>query len=261
MLSHWLTQLSDRNPQFLREIKGRVKRRNMLVTLALSLVTQLLIVGYNWRRLGSAYAETSESNMMWRSWWFDIFNTTTWIALLLLLFLGSYLLVGDIAKEERRGTLAFVRLSPESAQSVLLGKLLGVPILLYAAIALAIPLHFWAAINAGLSLWTIANVYALVATSCSFVYAFATFHALGWGAKAQISYILPIPCFIYFLLWLFSFYGRYFNLHENVPQDSVFIASFEPCFFFNFLLVTFALLSFGLWSGCIHRFHLPPLRR
>lgn len=262
MLSHWLTQLSDRNPQLLREIKGRVTRRNMLVTLALSLVTQLLIAGYYGFPSDSAYAETSARQiMMWRHWWFDIFNTTTWLALLLLLFLGSYLLVEDIAKEERRGTLAFVRLSPESAQSILLGKLLGVPILLYAAIALAVPLHFWAAVNAGLSLLTIANVYALIATSCSFVYAFATFHALGWGAKAQIFYILPIPCFIYFLLWLFSFYGRYFDLHENVPQDSVFIASFEPCFFFSFLLTTFAVLSFGLWSGCIHRFHLPPLRR
>jgi ABC-type Na+ efflux pump permease subunit len=198
--------------------------------------------------------------MMWRSWWFDIFNTTTWIALLLLLFLGSYLLVEDIAKEERRGTLDFVRLSPESAQSVLLGKLLGVPILLYAAIVLAVPLHFWAAINAGLSLLTIANVYALIATSCSFAYAFATFHALGWGAKAQIFYILPIPCLIYFFLWLFSFYGRDLGLHENA-QDSVFIASFEPGFFFSFLLVTFTALSFELWSGCIHRFHLPPLRR
>jgi hypothetical protein len=260
MLSHWLTQLSDRNPQLLREVKGRVTRRNVLVTLALSLVTQLLIVGHHWRRIGSAYAETSTSKMMWRVWWFDIFNTLTWIALLLLLFLGSYLLVKDIAKEERRGTLAFVRLSPESAQSILLGKLLGVPILLYGAIALAVPLHLWAAINAELPLLTIANVYALVATSCSFVYAFATFHALGWGAKAQAFYVLPIPCFIYFLLWLFSFYGRYLDPQANAHGE-VFIASFEPGFFFSFLLVTLALPSFGLWWGCIHRFHLPPLRR
>ncbi|MBD2036442.1 hypothetical protein H6F76_15625 [Leptolyngbya sp. FACHB-321] len=259
MLTHWLTQLSDRNPQLLREIKGRVTRRHVLVTLALSLVTQLLIVGYHWRRLGAASAETSASPMMWRLWWFDIFNTTTWLALLLLLFLGSYLLVGDIAKEERRGTLAFVRLSPESAQSILLGKLLGVPILLYAAIALAVPLHFWAAVNAGLSLLTIANVYALAATSCSFVYTFATFHALGWGAQAQALYVLPIPCIIYFLLWLFSFYARYLGLPANV-YDTVLIASFKPSSFFSFLLVMLAVGSFGLWRGCIQRFHLPPLR-
>ena len=261
MLSHWFTQLSDRNPQLLREVKGRVTRRNVLVTLALSLVTQLLIVGYYGLPSDSAYAETSARQiMMWRSWWFDIFNTTTWIALLLLLFLGSYLLVEDIAKEERRGTLDFVRLSPESAQSVLLGKLLGVPILLYGAIALAVPLHFWAAINAGLSLLTIANVYALAATSCSFVYTFAMFYALGWGAKAQFWYVLPLPCIIYFLFWLFTFYGRDLGLHANV-HDEILSASFKPSSFFSFLLVMLAVGSFGWWRDCIHRFHLPPLRR
>jgi hypothetical protein len=131
---------------------------------------------------------------------------------------------------------------------------------LYAAIALAVPLHFWAAINAGLPLLTIANVYALAATSCSFVYTFAMFYALGWGAQAQFWYVLPLPCIIYFLFWLFSFYGRYLGLHANA-HDEILSASFKPSSFFSFLLVMLAVGSFGWWRDCIHRFHLPPLRR
>ncbi|XHX79582.1 MAG: hypothetical protein RBJ76_06605 [Stenomitos frigidus ULC029] len=265
MLSHWFTQLSDRNPQLLREIKGRVTRRNMLATLALSLVTQLLIVGYNWRRIGSAYAETSESQMMWRSWWFDIFNTITWIALLLLLLLGSYLLVKDIAKEERRGTLAFVRLSPEPAQNVLLGKLLGVPILLYEAIALTVPLHFWAASSAGLSLLTIASVYLLTAVSCSFVFSFTLFHSLGWGAQAQFWYILPVFCTIYFLLSLLSFYAS-FEYQDHVHgQFMVATGDLNPGIGFfvvmGVLVTALVVLTFSLWWGSVKRFHYPPLRR
>ncbi len=265
MLSHWFTQLSDRNPQLLREIKGRINRRNVLVTLALSLVTQLLIVGYNWRRIGSIYAETSAIKMMWRSWWFDIFNTITWIALVLLLFLGSYLLVKDIAEEERRGTLDFVRLSPESAQSILLGKLLGVPILLYAAIVLAIPIHFWAAINAGLSLLTIASVYLLAVVSCSFVFSFTLLHSLGWGAKAQFWYVLPVPCIIYFLLSLLSFYGSFKYQYHTHGQFMAATGYFNPGIGFfiavSVLVTAFVVLTFDLWWESVKRFHRPPLRR
>ncbi|MBD2072657.1 hypothetical protein H6F86_01890 [Phormidium sp. FACHB-592] len=265
MLSHWLTQLSDRNPQLLREIKGRVTRRQVLVTLALSLVTQLLIMGYNWRRLGSAYAETSESNMMWRLWWFDICNTTTWIALLLLLFLGSYLLVNDIAQEERRGTLDFVRLSPESAQSVLLGKLLGVPILLYGAIASALPLHLWAANNAGLSLLLIASVYLLAVASCSFVFSFTLLHSLGWGAQAQFWYVLPVPCIIYFLLSLLSVYGSFkyqYHAHSQFMAATGYFNLGSGFFIAVSVLVTaMVVLTFSMWWESIKRFHHPPLRR
>ena len=265
MLSHWFTQLSDRNPQLLREVKGRVTQRNVLVTLAISLVTQLLIVGHHWRRIGSAYAETSESNMMWRSWWFDIFNTTTWIALLLLLFLGSYLLVEDIAKEERRGTLDFVRLSPESAQSVLLGKLLGVPILLYAAIASALPLHLWAANNAGVSLLMSVSVYLLAVASCSFIFTFTLLHSLGWGAQAQFWYVLPVLCIIYFLLSLLSVYGSFKYQYHAHSQPMAATGYFNPGIGFfiavSVLVTALLVMTFSLWWESIKRFHRPPLRR
>ena len=51
--------------------------------------------------------------------------------LVALLVMGTYLLIADLSREERRGTLNFIRMSPESAKNILLGKLLGVPILVY----------------------------------------------------------------------------------------------------------------------------------
>lgn len=261
MVSNWLIQLSDRNPQLLREVKGRVQPRNVSVTLALSLVAQLLIVGYHWRQLGN-YSETSAGSLLWRNWWFDIFNTTTWIALVPLLFLGSYLLVKDIAKEEQRGTLDFVRLSPRSTQSVLLGKLLGVPILLYGAIALAVPLHVWAAAKAGLPLPAVVGVYLLSAVCWVFVYSFALLHSLSWGAKASGTYVLPLVGIVYAVLQLLGLYWSH--------QGKLLIEASQPYWpgasdnwflgFIGFLLLALSVCSIWFWHLCIHRFHHPPLR-
>lgn len=263
MLLNRLLQLSDRNPQLLREVKGRVNRRNVLVTLVLSLVTQLLIVGHNWQRFDSADGEVRVSPLMWRSCWFEISNTTMWVALTLLLFLGSYLLVKDIAREEKRSTLDFVRLSPASSQSVLLGKLLGVPILLYWAIALAIPLHVWSAVSAGLPLLAIVGVYLLSAISCVFVYSFALLHSMSWGAKAKGLYVMPLVGIVYVVLQLLGLYWSHpcrhlieaeANQHCSTVLDDWFLG------LLGFLLIGMSTLSIWFWRLCIHRFHHPPLR-
>ncbi|RQH23304.1 hypothetical protein D5R40_27115 [Okeania hirsuta] len=59
---------------------------------------------------------------------------------------GVYMLVADLAKEKRLGTLNFIRLSPQSIQKILLGKLLGVPILIYLALVLG-SYWIWKAVN------------------------------------------------------------------------------------------------------------------
>ncbi|WRH66387.1 MAG: hypothetical protein RSE13_22855 [Planktothrix sp. GU0601_MAG3] len=83
------------------------------------------------------------------------------------------MLINDLATEERRGTLNFIRLSPQSAQSILIGKLLGVPSLLYLGIFLAIPFHLWAGISAHISLLEIGGFYGLTVASCAFFYSLA----------------------------------------------------------------------------------------
>jgi ABC-type transport system involved in multi-copper enzyme maturation permease subunit len=56
------------------------------------------------------------------------------------------MLVTDIGNEAEKGTLNFLRLSPRSSANILIGKLLGVPILSYLTILLLLPLHLLSAV-------------------------------------------------------------------------------------------------------------------
>jgi hypothetical protein len=162
----------DWNPQLFREIKGRCTRRNLLWAIAASAGTQALVM-MSFRRLlpaVDAVTNTYCTNMQdgywrpncvrdalgqplinWPLWWSDSFQFLSWMLVVVGLMAGVYLLMGDLAKEEQRGTLNFIRLSPQSSQRILWGKLLGVPILSYLAIALALPLHIYAGLQAGQS--------------------------------------------------------------------------------------------------------------
>jgi ABC-type Na+ efflux pump permease subunit len=105
----------------------------------------------------------------WQLWYFDAFTWLTIIACFGLLVLGTYLLINDLATEERRDTLNFIRLSPRSPQSILAGKMLGVPILIYLGIILAVPLHLYLGLNAAINLGQILSFYTVVITA-SFLY-------------------------------------------------------------------------------------------
>ena len=87
-----------------------------------------------------------QNEIDWQLWWRDnweyIFLTFSVIFVFTLSVAGTYLLINDLAKEETRGTLNFIRLSPQSETSILTGKLLGVPSLIYLIILVAVPFHF-----------------------------------------------------------------------------------------------------------------------
>ena len=112
-------------------------------------------------------------NRWFTDYWANIFIWISVLAVFSLIVVGTYMLINDLATEERRGTLNFIRLSPQSAQSILIGKLLGVPILLYLGVFLTIPLHLWAGISAHISLLEIFSFYGLTLASCAFFYSFA----------------------------------------------------------------------------------------
>ncbi|NJN22339.1 MAG: hypothetical protein HC812_15615 [Leptolyngbya sp. RL_3_1] len=84
--------------------------------------------------------------------------------------IGVFLLSSNLAEEKRRGTLNFIRLSPRSALSILTGKLLGVPICLYLAIALAIPLHGFSGLSAGYSIGHVLGLYGAIASQTVIFY-------------------------------------------------------------------------------------------
>ena len=168
MLPNLLLSFSDWNPQFFREVKGRLKNRNLTLTVLSSFLLQFALLFYFWAALPAPKVTPSsryctgkaiytywhdcvldaQGNVLvnWQIWWTDLFQALTWILPFILLIAGVYLLISDLAKEEQRGTLNFIRLSPQASQTILLGKLLGVPLLVYLGVLLAVPLHLWLAV-------------------------------------------------------------------------------------------------------------------
>jgi hypothetical protein len=158
-LPAWIDRLGDWNPQLLRELKGRLQWRSVLLTVALVAILQVLFMMSFAQRLPSQpdvysyYCVNGNFQMNgilcktdWARWWRDIFNTLNWAIAFLVYLSGVYFLTTDINQEEQRGTMNFLRLSPRSSQTILLGKLLGVPSLSYLILILFIPFHLFVGI-------------------------------------------------------------------------------------------------------------------
>lgn len=201
MGSKQIDLLSEWNPQLLRELKGRLKPRNILIAAIISIVGQLLVY-LNYKSLlpvkegitnrycpGSPppqlYSDPYSTNtycindlnghimILDNLWWLDIFIFISIVGIFAFLVIGTYLLITDLSKEEHRGTLNFIRLSPQSAKDIFLGKILGVPILLYLVGALALPFHLTAGLLASIPLNLILAFYAVLMASCAFFYSAA----------------------------------------------------------------------------------------
>lgn len=139
-------------------------------------------------------------------WWQDhypkMFMSLSVFVLFIMLGVGIYMLISNLANEERRRTLNFIRLSPQSTLSVLGGKLLGVPILLYLAAVLAVPFHLWLGFSAQIPLAEICTFYAVLIASCAFFYSAALLFGLvtpwlggfqSWlGSGAVVLFLLMV---------------------------------------------------------------------
>ncbi len=165
MKLNWLDKIGNRNPQLLRELKRRLKLRNIMLASAISVLGQFVIL----------------------FWSPDPFIYLSIIGIFLLLVAGTYLLISDLATEQHRGTLHLTRLSPQSTESILTGKLLGVPILLYLVAVLAVPLHLWTGLVV-IPLGQILAFYGVLAASCIFFYSAALLYSLvsSWLGMFQV---------------------------------------------------------------------------
>ncbi len=208
MTLNLLDKIGNWNPQLFREIKGRLKIGNMAIASALSLGAQLLLFMYYRALLPAALRNTEGAEPIynqfcvlkttdhtksgtkcltdtlgnfvidWPKWSVEIFIWLSISSVLVLLVAGTYMLVSDLDKEERRGTLNFIRLSPQSAKTIFIGKILGVPILLYLAAILVIPLHLYTGLTAQIPLPEILGFYMAIAASCSLFYSAAMLFGL-----------------------------------------------------------------------------------
>ncbi|NES69956.1 MAG: hypothetical protein F6K24_34450, partial [Okeania sp. SIO2D1] len=204
MLSKPFVNLFNWNPQLFREIKGRLKVRNVAIAISASLLCQFIVMMVFREMLPPTFVQYCVevrpycTDINWSHWWADIFITLSSILLTLMLIGGVYMLVADLAKEKRLGTLNFIRLSPQSSQKILLGKLLGVPILIYLAGAIFLPLHLWANISSGLPLSWFFGFYGILIKVCCFVYNISILFVFLGGTQAWLAaaitgiFLLPI---------------------------------------------------------------------
>jgi hypothetical protein len=176
VLDALINRVGDWNPQLFRELKGQFKPRSLVIVGFLSFLIQLLIYlffasqisinsdnpGYyvNW--------ENGVGHVNWALWSGDIFVTLSFFAIFILLPIGTYLLTANLAKEAQNGTLNFIRMSPQSAFDILIGKMLGVPALLYWGFALAFPFHLAFGIASAIPFYQVLGFELILVAACGF---------------------------------------------------------------------------------------------
>lgn len=298
----WLDKIGDWNPQLLREFKGRLKPRNVLIAIGISLMGQFLLFQYLQIQLPVAPSEPKHDypiyhhlctgkqqdsysktylclrdglgnfTINWQQWWLDSFVWLSFIAIFTLLVVGTYMLINDLAQEERRGSLNFIRLSPESTLNLLVGKELGVPILVYLLVALAIPFHLFAGLNAQIPLGQILSFDGVVIACCIFFYSAALLYGLvsswlagfqAWLGSGIVLAFLSLTVSLTHtaidnpIAWL-RFFSP-FDLIPNLTASSFYRyrqdLDLEKLQWFNlplgassFFLLSFALLNYVLWT-------------
>ncbi len=278
MMLNLIDKIGDWNPQLLREIKGRLKIFPVAIAFLLSLLGQLVLFLYQLRdfpdekypiagqycRLNKSYipeqssdfCPTNQLNMQlwWRDHWEYIFLSLSVIFIFTLLVAGSYLLINNLANEERRGTLNFIRLSPQSEVNILTGKLLGVPILVYLVTLVAVPLHLYAGRSANIALSYIFSFYAVLVASCIFFYSAALLFGLvcRWfnGFEPWLGSGLVLV-FLSMTMAIASSSGGYFN------NSTAWFRLFSPFDITNYLFPNLFHLYNGLPLKKLQFFYLP----
>lgn len=288
MIPNLLSSITDWNAQLFRELKGRLKPRNFILTAVASALVQGVVLLFFSLQLPSGeslpkyplhnlyctgkpvdtysdlricvQAAPGIWQVNWSLWWFNIFQVLSWLLPFVLLMAGVYMLITDLAKEEKRGTLNFIRLSPQTSQSILLGKALGVPALPILAVAMAVPLHGLAA-AAGQVPWAeIISIYLITAGACAFFYSGAIFYAFLGGAQSWLGAIAT---------W--GSYSIFFSLFQASRSDYadrgyLFLDSWFGVEVgrYLYLLVPFGLVTLGIgsfwfWQAINRRFRNPSL--
>ena len=177
MNSPWIERLGNWNPQVLRELRGRLRLRSFIAAIGLSFIIQSLVI------LIFIQSHTSIAPSNWADLWkgFAAIYPYLWIGI------GGFYLVSNLNQEEKSGTLDFIRLSPRPAWQILLGKLLGVPILPSIALALCLPLHWIIGILGHISLGLMLSFYLTLGIGCLLSWSFAILFGLVGSQRSSFK--------------------------------------------------------------------------
>jgi hypothetical protein len=241
-----IDRVGDWNPQLFRELKGRFSGNSSTFMIFGSIAIQFAF--------GLFVADGNVSAG------FQILN---WLLPIALMMGGIYTLVSDISQEEKAGTLNFIRLSPQSARDIFIGKMLGVPSLVYLAVLLTIPLHLVLAIASGASLGLMLAWYSTIVITTYFCLSVATLYAIAGGRFAIVlSVILVQP--IGAIVSLYNYYlssaiGKATWLTAGVNSMLWFYLPIANniWLFYGFINLTFLVISYWLWVR-IDRYYINP---
>jgi hypothetical protein len=285
------------NPQWFRELKGRLKPRNVWLTIGLSVMAQIILLkiftdllprdveysgNYALPNGPADYIKDAAGHYVanWANWWQDIFRLINWALPYAIMVPGVYLLTTDIQQEETRGTLNFVRLSPQSARTILLGKLLGVPILVYLGVATWLPLHLVTAIGAGgaalpflVSYYLLIGVGSYVLFSVALLLGCLTKPQAKFGAQlasgqALIAVMLVIfvvtPLFLNWnVLTAWHSVAHYLWYSTRYLEDGgdwlqwFYLSLQDPWVAHAFTLTNLFMVSHWVWQALNRHFHTP----
>jgi hypothetical protein len=299
MLSAVIDRLGEFNPQLFRELKGRLKPRHVWLTIGVAIVVQIIFLkcfvdllpyvdsGQVHR---TTYAlRTSTGKFLtdgglyitnWQKWWQDIFRLINWALPYIITVPSVYLLTMDVQQEESRGTLNFVRLSPQSARSILLGKLLGVPALVYLGVLTLLPLHIVAAVGTGgAALSFLISYYILIGVGSYVLFSLALL--LGCLTKPQpklgaqyasgvsLAFVLLVifviaPLYINWNVYTawhavgqFLWFSAY-SLRDSTDFPQWFYLSLKhPGVAHMFTLTNLIMASHWIWQALKRHFHTP----
>jgi hypothetical protein len=191
----------------------------------------------------------------WQLWWGQIFQLLSWSLPFIVLISGVYMLISDMGKEERRGTLNFIRLSPQSSQSILLGKILGVPIVPLLAVALVLPLHLITAAGAGIPIGLVSSIYIFTAAVASCYFTGALLFSFLGGFQGWVGAIAV--WFSFSIFFQFTQMARYGGSYLLPPYFLTVRIGNQLSLSLAFWVVTFGVATFWIWQAANRRFRNP----
>ncbi len=292
MLTKIIDRVGDTNPQIFRELKERLTPRNMAIAVVGGLIVQGLVLLYFYGQIPildpnlslnteiqnnycdfSSHHEYHDRDALckldgaghffinWQRWQADVFMCLSWILPFGLILGSVYMLVSDLIQEEKRGTLNFIRLSPQSAQQIFTGKILGVPILVYIATASILPLHLYLGCGAGGNILFLGSWYLAIGSLWFLLASGAVLYVLLGGSQAILTTLV-----VSYPIWMpivginsFAWSTLNFDSYSNSSGAVWFwipIAS-NAILFDIFGTICYLIASYGVWQALERRYLNP----
>lgn len=197
-----LDRIGEINPQLMRELRGKLTARNVMLTVIASIGIQLL-----------SLANHPDERIMFL---LRLQQTT--------IVIGCYQLIRNWTIEEEQGTFNPLRLSPQSVWSILWGKFLGVPSLVYLFNVSCLPLYLLTSGMGQISIAISLSLLLLSLVQTGFWFSVSLFFA-SLTAKVQGSKAISGAVLVGFCLLIQSYWNHAWLIRDNLDVYIFSIAS------------------------------------